>query len=144
MFKSLACRFSFVAIIYVWCTLQESNRSRRKEKKSEPKTIEAGEQKPTTSSGFDKYIESLDNDSGDPRHDLNSHEHISNSQEDISRTNGSFPLPGFEENEINGHDDRNNTSNSHLNNGYRDGGSSLFYSKTYFIFQIYLALALFC
>ena len=124
-------RFSFVAIIYVWCTLQESNRSRRKEKKSEPKTIEAVEQKPTTSSGFDKYIESLDNDAGDPRHDLNSHEHISNSQEDIARTNGSFPLPGFEENEINGHDDRNNTSNSHLNNGYRDGGSSFFYSKTY-------------
>ena len=113
-------------MIYVWCTLQESNRSRRKEKKSEPKTIEAVEQKPTTSSGFDKYIESLDNDSGDPRHDLNNHEHISNSQEDIARTNGSFPLPGFEENEINGHDDRNNTSNSHLNNGYRDGGSHFF------------------
>ena len=130
-FKSLAFRISFVAIIYVWCTLQESNRSRRKEKKSEPKIIEAVEQKPTTSSGFDKYIESLDNDSGDPRHDLNSHEHISNSQEDIARTNGSFPLPGFEENEMNGHDDKNHTSNSHLNNGYRDGGSRFFYSKTY-------------
>ena len=113
-------------MIYVWCTSQENHRSRRKEKKPEPKSVEAVEQKPTTSSGFDKYIESLDNDAGDPRHDLNSHEHISNSQEDIARTNGSFTLPGFEENEVNGHDDRNNTSNSHLNNGYRDGGSRFF------------------
>ena len=83
------------------------------------------------SKSFDDFMESLDRNDNDSNAHQNNHEDASLHQEDTATKNGSFPLPGFEEQGVNGtqqerrFDERGYPINNSVQNGHRDHGMFL-------------------
>ena len=106
-------------------SLKAHHSSRNREKKPEKKVSEVETQKQQPSKkGFDDYISSLNNNDDDM---VNNREDLSNHQEDMMETSSSFPLPGFEQNGLNGIEENNFEHRSHIsnnvsNNGYGEQG----------------------
>ena len=102
-----------------------SSRSKDKRPEKQPSEEEINEQ--PKDKGFENYIASLANDNDGQDDAENGHDDTIKNHNDSRHTNGSYPLPGFEENGLDNNDDQNfdhrdQIESNALQNGYREQG----------------------
>ena len=108
--------------------LQKNSRSSRsKDKRPEKQPSEEEVSEPPKNKGFDNYIASLANDNNEQDDAENRKDDTYGNHNDSRQNNGSFPLPGFEENGLDNNeehnfDQRDQFENHALQNGYREQG----------------------
>ena len=117
-------------MIFVY-VLQSNRSSRSKDKRPEKQPSEEEINEPPKGKGFENYIASLANDNNDQDDAENGHDDTIKNNNDSRQTNGSYPLPGFEENGLDNNDDqhfdhRDQIESNALQNGYREQGMKIY------------------
>ena len=111
--------------------LQSNRSSRSKDKHPEKQSSEEEINEKPKDKGFENYIASLANDNNNQDDAENEHDDTINNHNNLRQTNGSYPLPGFEENGLDDNDDqhfdnRDQMESNALQNGYREHGMNIF------------------
>ena len=123
----LICNFCIISVN----VLQSNRSSRSKDKRPDKQPSEEEINEKPKDKGFENYIASLGNDNNDQDDAENGQDDTTNNHNDFRQTNGSYPLPGFEENGLDNNDDqhfdnRDQIESNALQNGYREHGMNIF------------------